>query len=54
MIILKEPPKEIREQFWERHGEKILNGSLMKKFFGIQTPVTKMSKVTVVTDKIEP
>jgi hypothetical protein len=41
---LKEPPKEIREQFWERHGEKILNGSLMEKFFGIQTPVTKMSK----------
>ena len=26
---LKEPPKEIREQFWERHGEKILSG----KFF---------------------
>lgn len=41
---LKEPPKGIREQFCERHGEKILNGSLMKKFFGIQTPVTKMSK----------
>lgn len=41
---LKEPLKEIREQFWKRHGEKILNGSLMEKFFGIQTPITKMSK----------
>ena len=41
---LKEPPKEIREQFWEKHGQEILNGSLMKKFFGIQTPITKMSK----------
>ena len=29
---LKEPPKEIREQFWERHGEKILNGD----FFGFK------------------
>ena len=25
---LKEPPKEIRENFWERNGEKILNGEL--------------------------
>ena len=29
---LKEPPKEIREQFWKRHGEKILNGD----FFGFK------------------
>ena len=41
---LKEPTKEIKEQFWERYGEKILNGSLMKEFFGIEEPITKMSK----------
>ena len=33
---LKEPPKEIREQFWERNKEKILNGSILKELLGIQ------------------
>lgn len=41
---LKNPPNEIREKFWERNEEKILNGSLMEKLFGIEKPVTQMSK----------
>ena len=41
---LKEPPKGIREQFWERYGEKIQNGSILKELFGIKNLSANMNR----------
>ena len=41
---LKEPPKEIREQFWERNKEKIQNGSILKELLGIKNLSANMKR----------
>ena len=41
---LKEPPKEIREKFWERNKEKILDGSVLKELLGIKNLSAKVTQ----------
>ena len=41
---LQEPPKEIREQFWERNKEKIQNGSILKELLGIKNLSANMKR----------
>lgn len=41
---LKEPPKEIRERFWERNKEKIQNGSILEELLGIKNLSANMKR----------